>query len=343
MSDLFYKEPPQTQAPDLIGRINDLKGSTGQFVVGAQPALFGGAMTNSKTAAVYAQARDQAMGALSITYGPLKSFLADIVQMAVRLAETREAESINSITPNGKGGYANTKVMLDTLKSGEYICKPEVDEGIPESYSAKKATFQQLIQFMGPNPQFQALIMHPDNQWMFKELTGIKEFEIPGADSRDKQLREIEELLEGKPENPTPEDIEKVAQHQTMLQAAGQSAPQPKAQDLQQSSVPIDPDFDDHEIEYKECVRWINSQEGQQAKTFNPSGFENVRLHALAHKRAMAAGPAAAGPLQNTIPNPQVAAQAAAVKAAIAQHAAAGAGAPAPQGEVPPPAGAAVA
>lgn len=320
LSNLFYKEETSSLGQELVGMINNLQGSTAQFVSGAQPALFGGAMTNSKTAAVYAQARDQALGALAITYGPLKLFLAKVTELAVNCAEDIEGDIVG-ISPNSKGQYTPTKVSTDKLRAGEYRCHPEVDEGFPESYSAQRASFQQMIQFMGPNPQFQALMQQPDNQYLFKTMTGIKGFEVPGADSRDKQLREIEELLDGEPITPTPEEVQQIAQHMTMLQASGQQATPPKPEDVLQSSVPIDPIFDDNQVEFQECMRWINSDEGQNAKKFNPKGFENVRLHGIAHQRAMQGGPNNAPPLQQQIPNPQQAIQAAKVQAALQQHA----------------------
>jgi hypothetical protein len=319
LSNLFYKEETSSLGQELVGMINNLQGSTAQFVSGAQPALFGGAMTNSKTAAVYAQARDQALGALAITYGPLKLFLAKVTELAVNCAEAIEGDIVG-ITPDSKGQYQPTKVSTDKLRAGDYRCHPEVDEGFPESYSAQRASFQQMIQFMGADPNFQKLMTQPDNQYLFKTMTGIKGFEVPGADSRNKQLREIEELLEGSPIQPTPEEVQKIALHQTMLQASGQPATPPKPEDLLQSSVPIDPIFDDNSVEFQECVRWINSDEGQKAKMFNPQGFENVRLHGIAHQRAMQGGPDNAPPMQQQVPNPQQAIQAARAQAALQQH-----------------------
>jgi hypothetical protein len=51
-----------------------------------------------------------------------------------------------------------------------------------------------------------------------------------------------------------------------------------------QSTVPIDPDYDNHVAEFLTVTIWINSKKGQNAKVNQPAGFMNVRLHGLAHK-----------------------------------------------------------
>lgn len=322
LGNLFHKEDLPQQPQDMMQSIEKEMGPIAQMVACVQPALFGAPMQNAKTAAVYSQARDQALGSLAITYGPLKTFLANITEKAVNLAEERDAD-INGMVPDDKrGSYAETSVSIDKLKAGRYKCKPNVDDGgIPESPSAQKAGLMQMIQFMGQNPQFQAILQHPDNQYFLKQNSGLKGFEIPGSDSRNKQLREIEEMKDGEVQMPTPQDIQKIAQHETMMQAAGGTSANPKPEDLMQSSVPVDPEVDDHPFEFAECKRWLNSDEGQQAKLYQPKWYQNVRQHMIEHQRAMQQGPDAAKPLQDRIPNPAVAAQAQSVNASMQDHA----------------------
>src|SRR5208282_2347617 len=142
-----------------------------------------------------------------------------ITYKAVSIAEERD-EDIAEMIPNQRTEDSSmTTISIDKLKAGQYKCKPVVDDGgIPESPSAQKQGFQQLVQFMGADPLFQETIHHPDNQYFMKSITGLKGFEIPGADSRNKQLREIEELLEGEVTPPDQSDIEKVAKHDTLMQ-----------------------------------------------------------------------------------------------------------------------------
>ena len=325
LSNCFYKEQQPTQSPDMMASLKD-DVVNAQMISSVQPSLFGGSMVNAKTAAVYSQARDQALGALSITYGPMKYGLANITEKAVRLAEARAEDEMDAQVPVG-GSYIDVSVDLTALRAGNYKCKPVIDEGgIPESPSAQKAGLMQMIQFMGPSPQFQALLQNPDNQYFFKTVTGLKGFEVPGADSRNKQLREIKEMHDNykagaTPKQPDQADIEKVAQHDTMVQAAGGQSSNPQPEDMQESTVPVDALVDDNAVEAAECKRWLNSDEGQQAKMFENGWYMDVRLHMISHMRAVQGGPEAAKPLQDRIPNPAVAQQALAAKAAIQDHA----------------------
>jgi hypothetical protein len=54
-------------------------------------------------------------------------------------------------------------------------------------------------------------------------------------------------------------------------------------------SIPVDDLLDDHVTELEEIRRWASSETGQAARMENPLGFANVRAHAAAHERALAA------------------------------------------------------
>ena len=62
LGNCFYKEQQPTQSPDMMASLKD-DVVNAQMISSVQPALFGGSMVNAKTAAVYSQARDQALGA----------------------------------------------------------------------------------------------------------------------------------------------------------------------------------------------------------------------------------------------------------------------------------------
>jgi hypothetical protein len=131
----------------------------------------------------------------------------------------------------------------------------------------------------------QKALVEPANLGYIKNVLGLAELVIPGEDSRNKQLREIQQLLLSAPIivalhssgavhiDPAPGDVA----------TAGDGA----AASLVLSSVPVDALLDDHGVEFEECKRWANSEAGQAAHMTNPAGFANVRAHAEAHLRAM--------------------------------------------------------
>ena len=79
----FFQPQAARVPPDLAGHAADLMGPVAQFLTGAFPALFGGAMTNTSTASGYAMARDQAMGRIGLVWRRMKFFHADLMLAAV--------------------------------------------------------------------------------------------------------------------------------------------------------------------------------------------------------------------------------------------------------------------
>jgi hypothetical protein len=118
---------------------------------------------------------------------------------------------------------------------------------------------------------------------------------IPGEDSRNKQLREIQQLLASAPivvslhpsgaAHVAPASLS--ADSDTPSQNERHGGDDSVAQPLVLPSVPVDQLLDDHSVEFEECKRWANSEAGQSAHMTNPAGFANVRAHAEAHLRAM--------------------------------------------------------
>jgi hypothetical protein len=117
--------------------------------------------------------------------------------------------------------------------------------------------------------------MHPDNLKLVQQYSGLGEdLVIPQAKARDKQLREIEQLLQESP-------IPMVGQ----LQAAPGGAPQQQFQ----SSVAIDPVWDYHQWEMEKIQDWLSTESAfNEIRKGNMKGIENVKLHGQAHKDALA-------------------------------------------------------
>jgi hypothetical protein len=79
----FFQPEPAEVPPDLAQHAANLMGPMAQFLTGAFPALFGGAMSNNDTASGYAMARDQAMGRIGLVWRRMKFFHADVMLLAV--------------------------------------------------------------------------------------------------------------------------------------------------------------------------------------------------------------------------------------------------------------------
>jgi len=116
-----------------------------------------------------------------------------------------------------------------------------------------------------------------------KGVLGLSDLVVPGEDSRNKQLREIDLLLAsapiegGRSAGVPPAGVAKDGEENRRRDAGATLLP----------SVPVDLLFDNHAVELEECRRWANSDAGQIARIENPVGFTNVRAHAEAHLRAI--------------------------------------------------------
>ncbi|MFY9751584.1 MAG: hypothetical protein WAJ92_03010 [Candidatus Acidiferrales bacterium] len=260
LAEGFFQPDAAQVPPDLAQHAANLMGPVAQFLTGAFPALFGGAMTNNDTAAGYAMARDQAMGRIGLVWRNMKFFHADIMLLAVDCFRRNRPQDVE-VTLLGAGAAFESKwIRLADLK-GNLFSYPETDEQYPTLWSQQRAVLMQLL--ATPDPQIQAVLGHPENMGLLKRLIGLEEFVLPDEESRTKQYREIAQMLGETPvieRNP----------------ATGNETALP--------SVMPDEFADNHTVELEICRRWFSSDGGQVAKIEAPAGYANVRAHAMLHQ-----------------------------------------------------------
>jgi len=290
----FFQPAPAQVPPDMIRHQQDLIGPVAQFLTGLFPAIFGGNMEDVKTASGYALARDQAMGRLGLVWRRTKQFYADVLLLGVDcFRKNRPADA--EIPLLGPDGTLDARMIRAADLKGNICVHPEADETFPRLKSQQRAVLQQL--FAVNDPLIQEALAEPANIGYIKNVLGLTELVIPGEDSRNKQLREIQQLLASAPIvismhpsgtahvapgfSPADGEAEPAAERDAALKGGATQ------QTLVLPSVPVDQLLDDHAVEFEECKRWANSEAGQAAKMTNPAGFANVRAHTEAHLRAM--------------------------------------------------------
>jgi hypothetical protein len=294
----FFQPAPAQVPPDMIRHQQDLIGPVAQFLTGLFPAIFGGNMEDVKTASGYALARDQAMGRLGLVWRRTKQFYADVLLLAVDSFRKNRPEDAE-IPLLGPDGVLDARSIRIADLKGNICVHPEADETFPRLKSQQRAVLQQL--FTINDPVLQRALTEPANLGYIKNVLGLTEMVIPGEDSRNKQLREIQQLLVNAPivvHLPAAAHSSSAiplvgAQHaaplrpETANEIQGDSVSEHQSPAMVLPSVPVDQLLDDHAVEFEECKRWANSEAGQSAHMLNPAGFANVRAHAEAHLRAM--------------------------------------------------------
>ena len=205
----FFQPAPAQVPPDMLRHQQDLIGPVSQFLTGLFPAIFGGNMEDVKTASGYALARDQAMGRLGLVWRRTKQFYADVLLLAVDCFRKNRPEDAE-IPLLGPDGVLDARIIRSADLRGNICVHPEADETFPRLKSQQRGVLQQL--FGINDPLIQRALTEPANIGYIKNVLGLTELVVPGEDSRDKQLREIQQLLASAP-------IVVAIQHQAVAQA----------------------------------------------------------------------------------------------------------------------------
>jgi len=306
----FFQPAAAQVPPDMIRHQQDLIGPVSQFLTGLFPAVFGGNMEDVKTASGYAMARDQAMGRLGLVWRRLKQFYGEVMLLGVDCFRKNRPEDVDVPLLGPDGTLDARMIRVGDLK-GNICVHPETDETFPRLKSQQRGVLQQL--FGLKDPLIQEALADPANLGYIKNVLGLTELVIPGEDSRNKQLREIQVLLGSAPivigrgdQRSATGDQGESDEWRVASDERGREKQVPRfARDdnplngdtIVLPSVAVDLLMDEHAVEFEECKRWANSEAGQSAKMTNPVGFANVRAHAEAHLRAMQAAQAVGTPV----------------------------------------------
>jgi hypothetical protein len=238
----------------------------GQFVTGAFPSIYGGSMPSaSKTAAEYQMSRNQALQRLQTTWKVVSRFWAKMMDKSVRSFVANMTQDERFTVKKGKS-YINVYIRQSELKGRVGQAEPEIANTFPLSWMQKRDVLLELMQLN--NEFINEALFHPENTGLLSQYMGFKDFYIPGDDDRTKQLLEIQALLETEPMEIPP---------------AAPTMENPEPQPILQSTIPVDPEMDKHQIEYETCTAWMVSEVGLDAKETNPAGYANVRAHASEH------------------------------------------------------------
>jgi hypothetical protein len=282
VANQFWAEPAPQVPTDEDATWQALLTSIPQQLTGLYPAALGESDPNNDTLGGIKLLSAASKGQSGVAWSAFREGYAQSMMQLIRIAAYFRASEADE---EGMIRVDDRLVDLEDLRDGNWACVPDGDESYPNTHAEKKEAFQELLQM----PFAQPLLALPKNMAVGKDILGLQDLEIPGADSDEKQMGEIKQMLE---EPPIP-NIQALQAYQQAVAAAaltGQAPPpQPPPEQMLESSVPVDVEVDDSTAEYTVCKNWLNGPTGQQAKRDNIEGYTNVRLHMLAHKKQMQA------------------------------------------------------
>lgn len=294
--DMFFAEPQIQIAEGMMAYLTWLFGEGPQFLSGGSPALFGGDTQGNDTLGGITIQRDQALGRVGLTWRNIRAGYARMIKQAVQSAATYRQEAMTGSVP-GQGKQVQKLVIDPNDLKGNIRCFPDQDDNFPESWVAKRAVWNNVIAMAEKNPVLGKILQTAQNMMIAKDKAGLPEMVIPGADTAEKELGEIQILLQSGPEpNPAYQDaVQKVQEAAQQAQANGVAIPPEAAQQVQQqlppqvvSTVPVSK-FDRHAEAMNEIETWANSPEGIRTKATNPDGFKNIETHYDEHDAALKA------------------------------------------------------
>lgn len=321
----FFYTPEAIQPPaDLIAAEQDLRDALSQLITAVQPALFGGQISKDDRVGVYQMAREQAMGVMALPWGVMQGMFARFKYQAIlAAAANRPEDQTLNVKPQKRSGVRSKplSITIGDLKKGNFRAVPNTDSTFPATRAMKKAAFQEFMQGAEFNPLLAEASVQPDNMEMGAELEGLPDLDIPAARASNRQLDEIDQLLEAGPIPPTPQQVQAAELMQATavaVQAAatGQKAPplnpqqqgptpqqlqdpqfissgewldNPLMQSLAKPSVDVDP-LDYHQYHMQAIKNWWNSPErDKQIDAGNRLGLANIKLHYAEHEKLAAA------------------------------------------------------
>lgn len=238
-----------------IGRLD----SDGQFVTGAFPSVYGGpSVSGSKTASEYAQSRSQALQRLSTAWKMVGFLWSDTYHKAAELYAQylRETEQDEKMVNSIGSQYVNVWIRHTDLTGKVGHVTPEASENFPITGAQKADLMRDMLK--NGDDAIRGVLFHPENAELVAITLGVPELYIPGADDRNKQLWEIQELL--------------------------LSAPTPGQEEgVFDPTVMPDFDVDDHQVHIDVLRAYLVGAVGLQAKKENTEGYANCIAHLKVH------------------------------------------------------------
>lgn len=239
----------------------------GRSVVHAFAGLSGGPNTEGgKTASEYSQSRNQALQALSIYWKMFKKFWCGVMGNAVNDYIEYLSDDEKYTKKLGEGNYATIWIKRAELSGKVGQAQPEASEQFPLNWAQKRGLFFDLLNVAPSVPLLQQAFNDPENIPEIQRTLAWTNLKLPGRQDHEKQLFEIQGLIQGQP-------IESMQ----IDPMTGQPIPS------QESSVPIEPEVDNNDIHINTCRQFLTSAQGQFLKTSNPPAYMNVLLHLQAH------------------------------------------------------------
>ena len=284
LQDCVFVEPEMTLPEDAVQFFTELTTTLPQMLTGLAPAVLGESDPNNETKGGILALRDASLGQQGVAWKAFRKAYTRSIEQLVKIgAYYREAEAEDGKITVSMPKMEDTIVDLEDLKGNNFNCCPDSDQNYPNTFEDQQLQFKNLLIAAGSGvEQAKQILADRKNAIQFKKYLALPDLVVPGADSAEKQLDEIEQMIT---EVPIPLPALQQYKLMTILaQKTGQPVPpEPPLQQLYRPSVGIDIDIDKHDQEAEVAHDWLLSQAGLRVKKDDPQAYLNVKLHFLLH------------------------------------------------------------
>lgn len=237
----------------------------GQFVSGAMPTIWGGALEGSGgTAKEVENARAMSLQRLNLTWIMVKTWWADVMAKAVRSFAVNMKDDERYVEAKGNN-FVNVWIRRAEMTGRIGQVESDISEAFPISWAQKRDILLSLINIK--NPLVDVVLSHPENAGVVASTIGFPELYIPGDDDRNKQLYEISQLL--------------------MAQPLPMGVPGPDGQEMLQPTITVE-QWENHTVEAETIKAWLKSEVGIETRETNPAGYMNIVAHLQMHEMFVA-------------------------------------------------------
>lgn len=252
LADAFSSPPKAQLSPSLAQYTQELE-TTAQFLIGNNPAVWGGSMGSRTPASEYSQSRAQSLQRWGLVYHEMKDLWTRAKVKGVK-AFVKNMSDTEKFTTK-KGNQSLTVYIERHAMTGEVgDVTPDDMQMFPMTAEQKQEWLMKLLELK--SPEIEAFLMHPSNREVLAQLLAFPGLHVPGSGNRLKQLIEFTLLSKQKPvDDTTP-------------------------------SIQPDFDVDDHTLHAAELRTLLVSETGLELRQKNPLGYLNNILHLRLHVKA---------------------------------------------------------
>ncbi len=270
LGDAFFETKTANLSSEVLPfsqKVNEL----GQFVSGATPSIFGGALSGGNTASEYSMSRAQALQRLQNTWKVFNQWWKEIFGKVIPAYMEEMVEDEKFVEKTAAGNFVNVFIRKAETTGKIGSVELESSEQLPMTWSQKKDQIMELLKMN--NDGILELLWAPENRQILKETIGLQDFYVPGLQDREAELETIAILSTSAP-MPVVDP----------MSGAPQPDPMNPMQPMEQPSIPVDPAVDNSEIGAEICKAYLISDAGRLLKVENPEGYKNVLLRLKMHQ-----------------------------------------------------------